>query len=88
MVQACRQLREWEVNDRSGSPMNVMVNVSARQFADARLANDIQDALQQTGIDPSRLQLEMTEKIASGRSQVDGYCAVASEAFRDQHRAG
>ncbi|MBZ5685147.1 MAG: EAL domain-containing protein [Acidobacteriia bacterium] len=65
MVQACHQLREWEVNDRSGSPMNVTVNVSARQFADARLANDIQDALQQTGIDPSRLQLEMTEKIAS-----------------------
>jgi diguanylate cyclase (GGDEF)-like protein len=65
MVQACLQLREWEVNDRSGSPMNVTVNVSARQFADARLANDIQDALQQTGVDPSRLQLEMTEKIAS-----------------------
>jgi PAS domain S-box-containing protein len=65
MVQACRQLREWEVNDRSGSPMHVTVNVSARQSADARLANDIQDALQQTGVDPSRLQLEMTEKIAS-----------------------
>ena len=65
MVQACRQLREWEVNDRSGSQMHLTVNVSARQFADARLANDIQDALQQTGVDPSRLQLEMTEKIAS-----------------------
>jgi diguanylate cyclase (GGDEF)-like protein/PAS domain S-box-containing protein len=65
ILQACRQLREWEVNDRSGSPMNVTVNVSARQFADARLANDIQDALQQTGVDPSRLQLEMTEKVAS-----------------------
>jgi diguanylate cyclase (GGDEF)-like protein len=65
MVQACRQLREWEVNDRSGSPMNVTVNVSARQFADARLVYDIQDALQETGVDPSRLQLEMTEKIAS-----------------------
>src|SRR5579864_1742996 len=65
MVQACRQLREWEVNDRSGSPMHVTVNISARKFADARLASDIQDALQQTGVDPSRLQLEMTEKIAS-----------------------
>lgn len=65
IVQACRQLREWEVNNRSGTPMNVTVNVSPRQFADARLVNDIQDALQQTGIDPSRLQLEMTEKIAS-----------------------
>ena len=65
LVQACCQLREWEVNDRSGSPMYVTVNVSGRQFADARLANEIQDALQQTGVDPSRLQLEMTEKIAA-----------------------
>ena len=65
VVQACRQLREWQVNDRTGQPMSVTVNVSARQFADARLANDIQDALQQTGIDPARLQLEMKEGIAA-----------------------
>lgn len=65
MVQACRQLREWEVNERSGAPMNVTVNVSARQFADARLVNDVQDALQQTGIDPARLHLEMTEAVAA-----------------------
>jgi len=64
IMQACHQLREWEVNDASGQPMNVTVNVSARQFADARLVNDIQDALQQTGIDPARLHLEMTEAIA------------------------
>ena len=65
ILQVCRQLREWEVNDRSGSQMNVTVNVSARQFADARLVNDLQDALQETGLDPSRLQLEMTEEIAA-----------------------
>ena len=64
-MQACRQLREWQVSDRSGHPISVTVNVSARQFADARLANDIQEALQQTGIDPSRLQLEMKESIAA-----------------------
>jgi diguanylate cyclase (GGDEF)-like protein/PAS domain S-box-containing protein len=65
ILQACRQLRDWEVNDRSGQPMKVTVNVSARQFSDARLANDIQDALQETGIDPLRLQLEMKESIAA-----------------------
>jgi EAL domain-containing protein (putative c-di-GMP-specific phosphodiesterase class I) len=65
IVQACRQLREWEVNNASGQPMNVTVNVSARQFADARLVNDIQDALQQTGIDPACLHLEMREAIAA-----------------------
>ena len=62
-VQACRQLREWEVNDRSGIPMNVAVNVSARQFADAQLVNDIQDALQQTGVDPWRLQIERRRRL-------------------------
>ena len=64
-LQACRQLREWEVNVVSEQPMNITVNVSARQFADARLVNDIQDALRETGVDPSRLQLEMTESVAA-----------------------
>jgi diguanylate cyclase (GGDEF)-like protein/PAS domain S-box-containing protein len=65
LLQACRQLREWETNNYSEQPMNITVNVSARQFADARLASDIQDALQQSGVDPSRLQLEITESIAA-----------------------
>ena len=65
MLQACRQLREWEMSKYSEQPMKITVNVSARQFADARLVSDIQDALQETGVDPSRLQLEMTESVAS-----------------------
>ncbi len=65
ILQACQQLRDWEANHFSEQPMTITVNVSARQFADARLMNDIQDALQQTGIDPSRLQLEMTESVAA-----------------------
>jgi len=65
MLQACRQLREWEVNNVSEQPVNITVNVSARQFADARLASDIQEALRETGVDPARLQLEMTESVAA-----------------------
>src|SRR5208282_6015567 len=65
LLQACRQLRDAEANHSPGQAMNITVNISARQFADARLVNDIQDALQQTGIDPSRLQLEMTESVAA-----------------------
>src|SRR5579859_218795 len=65
VLQACRQLKDWEVDNNSGHATNITVNISARQFSDARLANDIQDALQQTGIDPSRLQLEMTESVAA-----------------------
>jgi diguanylate cyclase (GGDEF)-like protein/PAS domain S-box-containing protein len=65
IVEACRQLREWQIGSAQLDPMNITVNVSARQFADARLVNDLQDALQETGIDPSRLQLEITETIAA-----------------------
>jgi diguanylate cyclase (GGDEF)-like protein/PAS domain S-box-containing protein len=65
MLQACQQLRDWEANHLSSLPVNMTVNVSARQFADARLAGDIQDALQQSGVDPSRLQLEMNESVAA-----------------------
>ncbi|HEY3617993.1 MAG TPA: EAL domain-containing protein [Candidatus Sulfotelmatobacter sp.] len=65
ILQACQQLRAWETKDYSQPPVNITVNLSARQFADPRLASDIQSALQQTGIDPSRLQLEITESIAA-----------------------
>ncbi len=65
LLQACRQLRAWEDTHLPEQPTRVTVNVSARQFADARLVNDVQDALQETGVDPSRLQLEITESIAS-----------------------
>ncbi len=65
MLQACRQLREWEVNVFSGEPLNVTVNVSARQLADGHLVNDIQDALRETGVDPTRLHLEITETVAA-----------------------
>ncbi|HUA15179.1 MAG TPA: EAL domain-containing protein [Verrucomicrobiae bacterium] len=65
MLHVCRQMREWDVNCISAQPLTVTVNVSARQFADARLVNDLQDTLSETGIDPARLRLEMTEGVAA-----------------------
>jgi len=64
-LQACRQVREWECTSSWPQPIRIAVNVSARQFADGRLVNDIQDALRETGVDPSRLQLEITESVAA-----------------------
>jgi diguanylate cyclase (GGDEF)-like protein/PAS domain S-box-containing protein len=65
MLQACRQLREWDAGELSAPSVSITVNVSARQFADAHLVNDIQDALRETGVDPARLHLEMTEGVAA-----------------------
>jgi diguanylate cyclase (GGDEF)-like protein/PAS domain S-box-containing protein len=70
MLEACRQLREWEMNSYSAEPINMTVNVSARQFADARLITDIEKVLRETGVDPSRLQLEMTESVAAADAKL------------------
>ena len=64
ILQVCRQLQEWQSNATANAP-TITLNVSARQFADARLVNDLQEALQQTRIDPSRLQLEISEDVAA-----------------------
>jgi diguanylate cyclase (GGDEF)-like protein/PAS domain S-box-containing protein len=65
MLQACRQLCEWEVSSVSAQPLSMTVNVSERQFTHALLLSDIQDALRDTGVNPSRLQLEITENVAA-----------------------
>jgi diguanylate cyclase (GGDEF)-like protein/PAS domain S-box-containing protein len=65
MLQACRQLREWDTSNYSEQPMKITVNVSARQFAGAGLVSDIQKTLLDSGIAPARLQLEITESVAA-----------------------
>ncbi len=64
IVEACKQLSAWTAAITSMEPMSMSVNVSARQLADARFVTDVDTALRQTGIDPSRLHLEMTERVA------------------------
>ncbi len=62
ILQACQQLRDWKANQVSDQSMNITVNVSARQFADARLVNDIQGRIAADwGFRVFWLQLEMTE---------------------------
>ncbi|MBF0109149.1 MAG: EAL domain-containing protein [Magnetococcales bacterium] len=56
---ACRQIADWKA---MGLPsIRVGVNLSALQFQRQNLIGIIQDALRETGIDPSTLDLEITE---------------------------
>jgi diguanylate cyclase (GGDEF)-like protein len=45
------------------TPMRVAVNLSAQQFADSRLLDDLNQILQQTGCDPRLLEFEITESV-------------------------
>jgi diguanylate cyclase (GGDEF)-like protein/PAS domain S-box-containing protein len=56
--EACRQTQLWyEV----GLPTAVSVNVSPRQFETGTLVDEIKAALEDSGLDPTSLILEMTE---------------------------
>ena len=66
---ACQQLAAW---DRAGLPvLDLAVNLSARQFADPTLAGFITDTLRDTGIDPARLELELTERLVMADSEAN-----------------
>lgn len=58
---ACRQAREWHEQYPSIPPLTVWVNISARQFREPQLINEVATAVQKTGLRPSSLGLEITE---------------------------
>jgi diguanylate cyclase (GGDEF)-like protein len=58
LTEACRQAVAWR---RRGHTIGVAVNVSARQLDDDSLIEDVRRTLGDSGLDPSRLTLEITE---------------------------
>ena len=56
--EACHQMQAWEA---AGFPVAVAVNVSARQFQQSDLFKSVSDLLDETGLRPQRLELELTE---------------------------
>jgi len=64
LPEACHQLRTWQQLFPSEPPLSLSVNVSPKQFAQADLASQIGQLLQQSGMDPRCIDLEITETIA------------------------
>ncbi len=58
LSEACRQLAVWQ---QAGETIGVSVNVSAYQLDRDGLANDVEQAIRESGIDPGSLTLEITE---------------------------
>jgi diguanylate cyclase (GGDEF)-like protein/PAS domain S-box-containing protein len=65
ILEACKQLEAWKNQHPTMASVTISVNLSAKQFADARFVTELQVAIHQTGIEPSRLQVEMTETVAA-----------------------
>ncbi|MGD0567508.1 MAG: bifunctional diguanylate cyclase/phosphodiesterase [Candidatus Sulfotelmatobacter sp.] len=68
--EACQQLRAWDKEISGMEAVTVSVNVSANQLADAQFVTRLESTLRETGLDPSRLRLEMTESVAAADAKV------------------
>ncbi|MES2160227.1 MAG: EAL domain-containing protein [Pseudomonadota bacterium] len=70
---ACTQLKAW-AQDPAMRELTLAVNVSPRQFRQAGFVAQVEAALAQTGVDPRRLKLELTENLL-----LDDFASVAEK---------
>lgn len=56
---ACRQAKEWV--DLGYADLKIAVNFSAKQFSQGDLVHTLQSILQETGLNPKNLKMEITE---------------------------
>ncbi|MCP4124706.1 MAG: EAL domain-containing protein, partial [Bacteroidetes bacterium] len=57
--EACRLNTDW--NDKGLGPLRIAVNISGGEFSDEQFVDTVRFSLEQTGLDPSLLELEVTE---------------------------
>ncbi|GED34755.1 EAL domain-containing protein [Brevibacillus centrosporus] len=77
--EACRQMKEWHL---AGGPLiPVSVNLSSRQFHQSNLVAYIREILQETGLEPQYLELEITESMMMD-------AAVSAEILRELDEFG
>lgn len=59
---ACRQMQKWQT-EFPELPLTINVNLSSQQFSMPELIEYIQQILRETGLDSTKLKLEMTESM-------------------------
>jgi len=64
---ACAQARQWQ--DQGLPPLPVAVNVSAVQFRQERFVEMVQRALDESGLAPQYLELELTESLLLSKGE-------------------
>ena len=64
--EACHQVKQWQQEDRMLFPISV--NLSIRQFYQTDLIPVVQNIIQEVGIEPEYLELEITESMEIGRA--------------------
>ncbi len=61
--EACRQMAQWQWQIPASNALSISVNLSGKQFAQTDLVEQVELILRETGLEPCRLKLEITESI-------------------------
>jgi len=61
LIQACSQLQQWEQQFPDQTPITLSVNVSPKQLRNGDLVQHVDQIIQELGINPAHLKLEITE---------------------------
>jgi EAL domain-containing protein (putative c-di-GMP-specific phosphodiesterase class I) len=61
LQESCRQLRKWQNHNSLANTIAVSVNLSSKQFLQPDLSEQVATVLEETGLSPSCLKLEITE---------------------------
>jgi len=61
--QACRQVMRWQASIPALDPLRLSVNLSGRQLGHPSLVNDVRAIISDTHINPSQVELEITESV-------------------------
>jgi diguanylate cyclase (GGDEF)-like protein/PAS domain S-box-containing protein len=69
--EACQQLRDWQRDYPLATPrLTMSVNLSARQFVHPALLSKVDAVLEDTGLDPQFLRLDLTEAVVMQNPQL------------------
>ncbi len=63
LQQACTQLAQWQEQKLCPHHFRMAVNISAKQFDHPQFLNMLSDVINRTGVDPNKLELELTESL-------------------------
>lgn len=62
LKEACTQAKA--ISNLAKNPFRVAVNISSKQFRDPNFVQIVRDVLQETGLEPEQLELEITESVS------------------------
>jgi diguanylate cyclase (GGDEF)-like protein/PAS domain S-box-containing protein len=71
LMDACRRIRAWRGSVAGGCTLRVAVNVSGRHLQEPGFVGDVRRALEESGLEPENLVIELTESTIMHNTEVN-----------------